>query len=300
MRITDSMRRDTILSDLETASQRLSQTQEQLASGYRINKPSDDPYATGQAISLQSDLAATKQYQSNVAEGNAWLSVTDTSLSQINNALQRARELAVQGASDSGGAVARQAAAQEINQLIDTVKQSADAAYEGRYVLGGTATGSPPYAVGGSDAYGGDSGTVAREIGPGVSVQVNVLGSSLLGSGGGDGKLLDVLRGILQHLTSGTTADANALRTTDLKGLDASLNTLTGLQATVGATTNRLDSATSRLSDTAISTTKLLANVEDADMAQTMTTYTTQQAALQAALQAGANILQSSLMNFLH
>ncbi len=298
-RITDQMRQSTILNDLELASNRLSQTQETLASGYKIDKPSDDPYGTSQTLTLQSSLDATQQYQSNVAEGTSWLNVTDTALSQINNVLQRARELTVEGANDASGTAGRTAAAAEINQLIDSIKQSADAAYEGRYVLAGTASSSPPYAVGGSDAYAGNSGTVAREIGPGISVQVNVDVSSVLGSGGGDGKLIDTLRNISAHLTGGTTADADALRTTDLQGLDQALSGLTQLQADVGATTSRLTSAQSSLQDVQLSTTQLLSNVRDADMAKTMTDYSTQQAAYQAALQAGANILQSSLMNFL-
>lgn len=299
MRITQLMTQDTILSDLETASTRLSQTQEELASGYRINKPSDDPYGTSQAISLQSELDATNQYQTNVSEGTGWLNVTDSALTQINDALERVRELTVEGASGSQSASDRQDSATEINQLIDSIKEDADASYEGRYVFAGTATQTAPYTVGGADTYNGDSGTVAREIGPGVSVQINVLGSDLLGSGSGDGKLLDVLRTISQHLTSGTTADLNALQTTDLQNLDASLDTLTGMQATVGATTDRLQSATSRLEDVQEAVTQQLANVQDADMAQTMTNFSTEQAAYEAALQAGANILQSSLLNFL-
>lgn len=71
------------------------------------------------------------------------------------------------------------------------------------------------------------------------------------------------------------------------------------MQATVGATTDRLQSASSRLQDVQQSVTQLLSNVRDADMAQTITNFSTEQAAYQAALQAGANILQSSLLNFL-
>jgi flagellar hook-associated protein 3 FlgL len=300
-RITNQMISRSVLSDLNDVSNRLSQTQQKMSSGKQITRASDDPYGTSRALTLRSELAGTQQYQRNVSEATAWQDVTDSALSTMSDAVQRARELAVQGASDSAGAAARTAAAQEIDQLIESVKQAANASYSGHYVFSGTATSTPPYVVGGSDAYAGNSGVVAREIGPGVSVQVNALGSSVLGSGqaAADGKLLATLRDISQHLKSGTTADANSLRTTDLKNLDTNVDTINTVRATVGATTNRLASADGRLQQVEESTTKLLSDVEDADMAKTYTDFSMQQSVYQSALRAGSNIVQQSLLDFL-
>jgi flagellar hook-associated protein 3 FlgL len=300
-RITNQMISRSVLSDLNEVSNRLAKTQQKMSSGKQITRASDDPYGASRALTLRGELAGTQQYQRNVSEATAWQDVTDSALATMSDALRRARELALQGASDGAGAAARTAAAQEIDQLIESVKQSANASYSGHYVFSGTATSTPPYAVGGTDAYAGDGGLVAREIGPGVSVQVNVLGSAVLGSGQGaaDGKLLNVLRDISQHLKSGTTVDANTLRTTDLKGLDTSLDTINTVRATVGATTNRLASADGRLQQVEESTTKLLSDVEDADMAKTYTDFSMQQSVYQSALRAGSNIVQQSLLDFL-
>jgi flagellar hook-associated protein 3 FlgL len=300
-RITSNMIQRSVLTDLNDISNRLAKTQQRMSSGKQITRPSDDPYGTSRALSLRTDIAGTQQYQRNVGEATAWQSVTDSALSKITEAVQRARDLAVQGASDSAGQAARNAAAAEIDQLIESVKQEANASYGGRYVFAGTATNTAPYAVAGADTYQGDTAAVAREIGPGVSVQVNVIGQSLLGDGqaAADGKLLNVLRDISQHLKSGITADANSLRTTDLQNLDTNLDALSQTRATVGATTNRLESADSRLQEVEESLTKLLSNVEDADMAQTYTDFSMQQSVYQSALHAGANIVQQSLLDFL-
>jgi flagellar hook-associated protein 3 FlgL len=300
-RITSNMISRSVLNDLNDVSTRLAKTQQQMSSGKQITRPSDDPYGTSRALTLRSDVAGTQQYQRNVSEATAWQNVTDAALSKISDSINRARELAIGGASDSAGQSARNAAAAEIDQLIASVKQEANASYGGRYVFSGTATDVRPYDVNGADSYAGDSGTVAREIGPSVSVQVNVLGSDVLGQGQGaaDGKLLDVLRNISDHLKSGTAADANTLRTTDLKGLDTNLDLLSQTRATVGATTNRLDSADSRLQEVEGSLTKLLSDVEDADMAKTAVDYSMQQSVYQSALHAGANIVQQSLLDFL-
>jgi flagellar hook-associated protein 3 FlgL len=298
MRITNQMISSSVLTDLNDISTKLSATQEKLASGKQITKPSDDPYGTSRALTFRTSIAGTQQYERNIGEAVAWENITDSSLSTINNEVQRVRDLTVQGATDSSGQSARNAAADEIDQLIESVKEAANASYGGRYVFSGTATTTKPYAVGGPDTYNGDAGTIAREIGPGISVQINTLGSSLLGSGQGaaDGKLLDVLRTISQDLRSGNT---NALQNADLKNLDTNLDALSSARATVGATTNRLNAANDRLSQVEESSTQLLSNVEDADMAQTMVDFSTQQSVYQSALRAGANIVQQSLMDFL-
>jgi flagellar hook-associated protein 3 FlgL len=300
-RITNLMISRSVLSDLNDVSTRLAKTQQRMSSGKQITRASDDPYGASRALTLRGDIAATQQYQRNVGEATAWQNVTDAALSKITDSVQRARELAVQGASDSAGQAARNAAAAEIDQLIESVKQEANASYAGRFVFSGTSTNVKPYTVGGADAYAGDAGSVARQIGPGVSVQVNVLGSTVLGSGqaAADGKLLNVLRDISAHLKAGTAAAANTLRSTDLKGLDTNLDAIGTARATVGATTNRLESADSRLQQVEESTTKLLSDVEDADMAKTYTDFSMQQSVYQSALKAGANIVQASLLDFL-
>jgi flagellar hook-associated protein 3 FlgL len=300
-RITNSMISRSVLADLNDISNRLSKTQQRMSSGKQITRPSDDPYGTSRALTLRADVAGTQQYQRNVGEATAWQSVTDSALAKITEAVQRARDLTVQGASDAAGQAARNAAAAEIDQLIESVKQEGNASYGGRYVFSGTATGTAPYAVGGADTYLGDTAVVAREIGPGVSVQVNVIGQSLLGDGQGaaDGKLLNVLRDISDHLKSGTATDMNTLRNGDLKALDTNLDALSQTRATVGATTNRLETADSRLQEVEESLTKLLSDVEDADMAKTYTDFSLQQSVYQSALQAGANIVQQSLLDFL-
>jgi len=300
-RITNSMISRSVLADLNDVSTRLAKTQQKMSSGKEITRPSDDPYGTSRVLTLSSDLDGTQQYQRNIGEAVAWQNITDAALSKINDAVQRARELTIQAATDSAGPAARNAAAQEIDQLIETIKGEANASYGGSYVFSGTATDVRPYATGGSDTYAGNSATVAREIGPGVSVTINAVGQTVLGDGqaAGDNKLLDVLRDITDDLRGGTTANGNNLRGTDLQRLDTNLATLTQTRATVGATTNRLEAADARLQQVEETTTKLLSDVQDADMAKTFIDFSMQQNVYQSALRAGSNIIQQSLLDFL-
>lgn len=286
-----------VLDDVNVASRRLSKTQEQLASGKLLNRPSDDPTAVARAITLRSELEGIQQHSKNVGEAQGWEDVTDSALAGLGDALQRVRELVVQGATDSAGPAARRAIAVEIRGLIDSMKSSANASYGGRYVFSGTATGTRPYAIGGSDAYAGDQGTMEREIGPGVSVAVNVVGKRVLGDE--DEGMLATLRGVVARLESGTTADAAALRSGALGALDGHLDDLSAIRAEVGSTANRLDAAALRLGDVELFTRGLLSETEDVDFAEAMVRFSTEQAALQAGLKAGAQIVQASLLDFL-
>jgi flagellar hook-associated protein 3 FlgL len=302
MRVTTLMSSRATLRDLNEGYARLTRLQHELSSGKQITRPSDDPYGTSRALALRGELGGLDQFQRNVEDGTGWLNTSDTALGQMSDVLARVRELLVNGGNDTAGPSARAAMADEIDQLTESIKQEAGVQYGGRSVFSGTATDTPPYALGGADAYAGDAGTITRAIGPGVEIPINTDIRALLGDGQAarDDRLLDTLRDISDHLRGGTPADADALRGTDLQRLDANLDVLNGVRADVGARTNRLAVAGSRLAGLALNSTKLLSDVEDADMAQTITQYTTQQAAYSAALKAGANIVQTSLLDFLH
>jgi flagellar hook-associated protein 3 FlgL len=299
-RITNSMVSRQVLSDIQEMTAKLAATQAKLASGKQITKPSDDPYATSRALQLSGSLAGIKQYERNVNEATSWTGVTNTALSSINDAAQRARALLVQAGNDTYDTTSRTAIADEIDQLIETIKGDANAKVGDTYILSGTKSDVAPYTVGGADTYNGNSGSVYRQIGPGVSVQINTVGSAVLGNGvSGDGGLIGVLRDISTHLRAGTTTAADSLRSTDLQALDANLDGITQARAVVGATTNRLDTAKDRLAEIEESTTSLLSNTTDADMAKTMIDFSMQQSVYTAALRAGANIVQASLLDFL-
>jgi flagellar hook-associated protein 3 FlgL len=294
-RITTSMTTRVILADLEAVTERLAKTQQKMASGKEINVPSDDPFGTTRALEFRSELEENRQYQRNVQEATAWQNVTDTALGQIGDYTLRARELLVQGATDTVSPEGRQAIAAEVDQLIDSIKSEANAQYAGRYVFSGSQTQTPPYQQGAVDTYAGDNVSIKREIGRNVQVDLNVDGRSAIGDGSTG--LIAALRRISADLrTPGTTAQ---LQGADLQALDAAHDTLINVRAVVGARTNRLEAAQSRLEQLEGATTKLLSDTEDADTAKTLIDFSTQQAVYQAALKAGAQVIQPSLLDFL-
>ena len=108
----------------------------------------------------------------------------------------------LQGATDTADATSRIAIASEIDQIIQGIKETANASYGDKYIMSGTATSVAPYKLGDDDTYQGNLGGldpavpgIVREIGPGVTMTINSVAVEILGEGRAnptDGKLLNV------------------------------------------------------------------------------------------------------------
>lgn len=298
-RITTGMVQRNVLADLNRVNDSLTRTHMKISSGKEITRPSDDPFNTARALNRRESLEATQQFQRSVSAARSWQEITEQALGTITDSVGRVKELLVQGGSDTLDQAGRDSIKAEIDQLLEGVKQEANASVGGRYVFGGTKTDTPPYQAGANDAFQGNTDPIVRALGPGVSLPINVTGESVLGNGqaSADNKLLHVLRDISDHLAAGDTA---SLRGTDLTRLDGNLDQLLGVRAGNGSLSNRLEAAGERLDQIEETTTQQLSEIQDADIAKTMIDFNSQSAAYQAALKAGANIIQPSLMDFLH
>jgi flagellar hook-associated protein 3 FlgL len=311
MRITNNVMTNRLLADLRTTYGRMAQTQDQIASGKRINSPSDDPLGAAAARLRRSDLDGIDRHREGAHTAASWLDASETALSRVNDQLQRARELAIQGANGTLTRVDRMRIADEIDQLAASAKDVMSIKVGDTYIFAGTATTTAPYDVANGDAYQGNAGQVLRDVGPGVSVQLNaqvqtvpsgsspLTGRALLGDGGGDGRVLDTLRTLAAHLRGTTAADAAALGTTDLQALDANLRAVTDARSVIGATQNRVEAAITRLDDLEMTGKTVLSDIEDTDLAKALSDLSMQQTAYQAALRSGAQIIQPSLLDFL-
>ncbi len=290
------------LSNLNSSLAALERTTDELSSGKTILEPSDNPYGASRVIDLQSELEGLGNYENDAQDGIAWENTASSAMSNMNEIAQRVRELLVEAANGTNNQGDLNTIAIEVEQLTESIKQDASTQYAGQYVFSGTATNTAPYEQGAEkDEFKGNTETVSRAVGPGATVTVSTNISSLLGNGEAskDGKLLDTLRTITQHLRSGTAEGREALGTIDLTSLDTNLETLSQLQAVAGSATDQLKTALTRNEDVQTSVTEALSNIEDTNVAAVSIQYANEQAAYEAALRAGASIVQESLLNFL-
>jgi flagellar hook-associated protein 3 FlgL len=301
-RITSAMLSGTTLRDINSALGAMQRSASELSSGRSILEPSDNPYGASRAIELQSTIDGMTSYAANAQDGISWTQTASSALSNMNEVTQRVRELVVQASNGVNNPIDRGAIAEEVDQLSETIKHDANTQYAGQFVFSGTLTGTAPYKPGAEDEYQGDAGTITRSVGPGASVAINTNISTLLGNGPGtaDGKLLDVLRTVSKNLREGTPAALEALSGADLRNLDTNLDSMVQLQAHVGAITAQMQVAVNRIQDLQSNAAQALSSTQDADFAKVSISYSNQQAAYQAALRAGASIVQTSLLDFLH
>lgn len=299
-RITPAMISSSTLHGIESSVAAFDRSSEELSSGKSILEPSDNPFGAGRAIELQSTVDGLAGYTENIQESISWENTASSALTSIGEVVQQVREIALEGANGAENEGDLENLAVEVEQLTESVKGDANVQYAGSFVLSGTMTETAPYEAGANDAYHGNEGSIGRSIGPGVTVQVGMSAGALLGEGAGDGKLLEVLRNVATNLREGTSTAREALAGTDLEGLEASSQTLIGMQSHIGSVVDQLRTAESRIEELTVTTKTALGNTQDTNIAQVSIEFASEQAGYEAALRAGASIVQMSLLEFLN
>lgn len=297
-RVTQGTLARGVLEGLQTNLTRLQRTQEQLSSGRRLNRPSDSPVDTVNAMQLRSDQQRTTQYSRNIDDGLARLSTADSALTQTTAFIGRVRQLVVAGANGTNGPEERGAMADEVDQLRQGLIQLGNTQYAGRPIFAGTVDGTVAFDTNG--AYVGNDKDVNRTVSADTAsgtIAVNVPGDKAFSDllKGADGVSPGILERVSTALRTGNVADLN----TALGDLDSAAETMRSVQSTVGAKFNRLTSI-QKLGDAHLDTvTQGLADAESIDLPKTIIDLQIQQNAYQAALGATAKIIQPSLMDFL-
>lgn len=286
---------DGVLADLRSTWSRLSRYERELSSGKRLLRPSDDPVGVVLSLGLRSELNRINRYLANADDASSWLEITDAALGQAGDVIQRVRELAV----TASGTVPRstlEAARAEASQLLDQLVVIGNTQYGDRYIFAGQKTLTPPFALTGDPAnpvsYSGDDRPIRREVGAGITIQVNRPGSGALRQA--MVATATLLQALDTAIATGGTVPPDVMR-----DLDGALDAILQERAQVGADAHRIEATRSRLQDSVYEVTSLLSETEDADMAEVIVRLTSTEAAYRAALEAGARIIQPSLLDFL-
>ncbi len=308
MRITNNMLINNMVNYIGNNLTRMNKYQSQMATGKKIQVPSDDPIVAARALKLRTDVAEIDQYKKNVKDAQSWLDMTEDSLAKIGDVLQRVRELTVQGANGTTTPEDTQKISSEIKQLKIQTIQLGNTTYAGRYIFSGYKT---------DKRLLNDDGTfelnvstndenIKYEIGIGDDININVAGGDLFNSGGDAsfpvppaapvaGTLITRLNDLIVSLDAGDhTATGNML-----SEIDDEIYNVLRIRADVGARTNRIELSSNRLDSDTTNFTKLMSENEDVDMAETIINLENEKNVYQASLAGGAKIIQPSLVDFL-
>ncbi|GJL53201.1 MAG: hypothetical protein NPIRA02_03330 [Nitrospirales bacterium] len=168
MRVTDRQQTQALLTAVQNVRQGIFERQEQIASGRRVNRPSDDPAAAERISQFKNTLKTTDRRLFSVNEGIGRLSVSDSTFESVGHAIQRGRELAIQARNDTNSDVERANIGKEVNQLFQSLSGLANTQLNGRSIFAGHETQTDPYVLGAVttsvDANNAGTGTVGGVV----------------------------------------------------------------------------------------------------------------------------------------
>ena len=256
--------------NLSKSQMSLSTSIQRLSSGLRINSAADDASGLSIATKMDSQIRGMTVATRNANDAISWAQTADGGLSNINDALQRMRELAVEGAN---GTTDNASLTAEFTQLQAEITREA-----GNTLFNGTNT------LGAAAALG-----ITFQVGANTTDTVTVTGT-------------DVTAGATAAATAGgiTVADA-AHSTAAITAIDAAITQVNGARAQMGAVQNRFQSVISGLQNETQNQTAAKSRIMDADFAAETANMTRGQILQQAgtAMLAQANSLPNTVLKLL-
>ena len=287
-----------ILPDLLSSLAQTRQQQEtatmQLATGSRINQPSDDPAGAAQMVSNRDQSSQTDSFLHSIGSVNGLLQTADSTLSSVVTALQRAISLGVQGANGTLSDSDRSDVANELQGIQQQLLSLANTSYQGEFIFAGTSSAQPFIADAASPAgvtYQGNSGVNRVQVGPTYSVQVNQPGSQIFTNANGNvfQAISDLITGL--QTNSGVAAAVGEL--------SAAFNHVASQRVFYGNGINQLQDQQTYLNAEKVNLSTAANAISGADMANTAATLNQAEVAVNAEMAALGKISQTSLFDYL-
>jgi flagellin len=232
-------------------------TMQQLSTGKRINRASDDSAGLAIRETMTAQINGLNNAIKNANDGISLLQTADGALSETSSLMQRMRELAVMSVNDTYSTAQKTAMSTEFVALASQITQiSTNTQFNGMELLQGS-----------GGVYGG-TGVFKFQI------------------GGNTGQIMDVAIGAASlgmFGLTGATITTAALATSHIATLDTAIGTLNSQRSTIGAAVNRLSHALDNLASVAANTTDSRSKIEDTDYATATSDLARQQIIAQAA-----------------
>lgn len=196
MRITNSMLVNNMMNNLNANLNRMAKYQNQGASGRLFDRPSDDPIGMSRSLKLYTDISRVSQYERNLNDANSWMHTTEEALKELEQILQRTRELSVDAANGTKTEEDTKNIAEEIKQLKEQAIKLANTSHAGRSVFTGFKTDKDLLQSNGTYGIELNSGDLSNyNVGISEDIDVNIIGSRVFGFVFGEDILENNLKG---------------------------------------------------------------------------------------------------------
>ncbi|MCC6446108.1 MAG: flagellar hook-associated protein FlgL [Armatimonadetes bacterium] len=293
MRISNLMLSQKSADRVSSQLSRLADLQDQLGTGKRLRRPSDDPAATAQAMEVRRAAANMEQYNKNAEEAKNMLSFSDSTLGQAYSILAQAKQTALAGATDTQSAESRQALADQVSAQIDSLERLANTRMRDKYLFAGQQVSRQPFAEDGAGniVYQGDTRLTMVEVGQNDAVAANVPGSKAFG------QVFETLQKLRDNLTIG--GNPAEIDTDRLKELQADMDRIVQVRARLGERAAYLERTQDKIMRFQEEFSSWTDNLENVEIAKAVVDLKAQENAYQAVVAGTARLFQPSLLDFL-
>jgi flagellar hook-associated protein 3 FlgL len=314
VRITQSMMKDQITNNIDSILERISTLQNQSSSGNKFTLPYQDPTDAVLTVNYQSSLNQITTNTSALQQVQGTLKGYDNMIGQITSSVQQINALVVQAANGTNTPADRQAIADQVEQLRNSIAQDGNTNVSGTYVFAGATNSQPvsPLTSGSATTYfyTSTSATGANltlnlgnaEIDTNVTLQQlfgykGQLSNSLISYSTGGSMLNEgLLDKIIQDLQNN---DVSNLSGPDLQDLQSYENSLAVVTTQVGSQEQAVQNLITSNQNLNTYVTQLMSTAQGTDMVKVLSDLSLQETVYQAALQTSASSLLPTLANFL-
>jgi flagellar hook-associated protein 3 FlgL len=285
-----------LLASLQASQQNEQNGVQQVSTGRRVNKPSDDPAAVAALVNNNAQFSQDAQFQVNLSDLQARYQAADSVMNSAVQLMTSAISLGAEGATGTLTAANRQTIAAQVAGLQQQMLSLANTSYQGAYIFAGTKVTAAPFSQDSSAPsgvrYDGNSAVTSVQISEGQSIQTNLPGDQIFANTSGN--VFGALNDLVKSLNSGTGIEA---ANTEVQNAFQQLN---AQRAFYGDALNQVQSKENFLSQDKINLSQQQTNLVGADLAQAITNLSQAQVTQQAALSATARVLNlPTLLNFI-
>jgi flagellar hook-associated protein 3 FlgL len=292
MRVTEGMIVKDFLRNVNSSRQSINVLEQQLASGNKISKPSDDPIGTESILRYSSAIDKNEIYQKNVGNTISSLETTYDSVDGVLTALSDLKDV-VLGAGNTSEDDMLSSYAEQANSILKRLVDLGNTKFNGKYIFAGTNTLSQPYTNDGTkvtENSKGVDGKIYVDIGATSKEVVNINGTDIFNGT----ELFDKVIAIRDQLKSLKQPTQE-----QIDSVDSLFNSVTEQYGKIGAITGRFTATQTQLENENTRLKSYLGQVNDIDIAETTVSLTQAQTNLEAAFKSWSGVLQKTLFNFL-
>lgn len=300
MRVTQTQMSETVARYLFKQGQALSEKQEIVASGKKVNRPSDDPTGMGRILDYRKTISALEQYKRNITQARVRVETSETVLDGVSEWVEKAISVARDNTPGTGDTASWQSAATDVDNIRTQVLSLANTQIGGIFIFGGRQTDSPPFvfdSVTDQISYTGDNSANADmriAIGESAEITIKANGEEIFN---GAQDVFAALKDLKDELNQ-PVPDPTVIK--GIQGrLEAAAQQIENIRGLGSTTYQRLEVTESQVDQFIMNYESLQADTENADMAQAILEMQSQETAYQTSLGVAAQTIQKTLLDYL-